>query len=594
MSQGRLIALITTYTIVLVSMWVWIVAAGLEPRLGLDLQGGVSANLIPAEGQEIDDEILDQTVATIRERVDALGVAEPDIARQGDTIQVQLPGVADQEQAREIIGRTAQLQFRQVLEVIPPSGVVTPDVQVIPTELPTDLLTEQPSDGAEDAEGVEEDGTEEEGTVELEPTEVSSEQTGEATESSEEPTESEATESPESSEEPSEDPLDVGATNESDPADIGETCDERSDVSIPDPDAEVVLCQRTYDPLNPEEELPRDQWNRLRLGPVGVSGANLTDASAQIQQGQLVENWFVALEFDSEGADDFAEVTGNLACLQGAQRQLAIVLDNIVEDAPPVAQEIVCGSGIEGGEAVINSRSEAEAKDLALVLRSGALPIQLDFGTFQTVSPTLGQDSLDAGLLAGLIGLVLVAIYLVFLYRGVGLAAVLELLMFGATTYGLIILLGQWIGFTLTLAGIAGIIVSIGIAADSSIIYRERYRDEVRAGRTIRTAADHAFTKAFRTNLTGNTVSFLAAVVLYILAVGPVRGFAFTLGLSTLVDTLLFATFTRGVFGLIARSPRLVDSKLMGLRAGVTSEQLALSANVKQGRRGRGKGKGRR
>lgn len=544
MSQGRLIALITAYLTALVALWVWIAAAGLDPRLGLDLQGGVSANLIPAEGQgEIDDELLDQTVATIRERVDALGVAEPDIARQGETIQVQLPGVADQEQAREIIGRTAQLQFRQVLEVIPPSGAVTP------TEEPT----AEPTDDASEA------ATDEEATDDA-----------------------------------SEDPLDVGATNVTDPAEVGETCDERSDVAVPDPDAEVVLCQRTFDPLNPEEELPRDQWNRLRLGPVGVSGANLTDASAQIVPGGLTQDWFVALEFDDEGAADFAEITANLACLQGTQRQLAIVLDNLVEDAPPLSQEIVCGSGIDGGEAVINSRSEAEAKDLALVLRSGALPIQLDFGTFQTVSPTLGQDSLDAGLLAGLIGLLLVALYLVFLYRGVGLAAVLELAMFGATVYGLIIVLGELIGFTLTLAGIAGVIVSIGIAADSSIIYRERYRDEVRAGRTIRTAADHAFTKAFRTNLTGNTVSFLAAVVLYILAVGPVRGFAFTLGLSTIVDTIIFATFTRGVFGLIARSPRLVDSKLMGLRAGVTSEQLALSANVKQGRRKGKKGKGRR
>ncbi len=203
------------------------------------------------------------------------------------------------------------------------------------------------------------------------------------------------------------------------------------------------------------------------------------------------------------------------------------------------------------------------------MLRTGALPIQLDILESKSVSPTLGRSSLQAGLLAGLIGLGLVAVYLLLLYRGIGLAAILELAMFGLITFGLIIVLGNTIGFALTLAGIAGIIVSIGIAADSSIIYRERYRDELRAGRTVRSAADKAFTSSFRTNLTGNTVSFLAAVVLYVLAVGPVRGFAFTLGLSTLVDTLLLATFTRSLFGLIARSPRLARSKIMGLRAGV-------------------------
>jgi protein-export membrane protein SecD len=203
------------------------------------------------------------------------------------------------------------------------------------------------------------------------------------------------------------------------------------------------------------------------------------------------------------------------------------------------------------------------------VLRTGALPLQLEFQEFRSVSPTLGRSSLQAGLLAGAIGLALVCAYLLFLYRGIGLAAIAELAMFGIVTYGLIVILGNTIGFALTLAGIAGLIVSIGIAADSSIIYRERFRDELRAGRTIRSAADKAFTSSFRTNLTGNTVSILAAVVLYLLAVGPVRGFAFTLGLSTVIDTLLLVTFTRWLFALIARSPRLARSKIMGLRTGV-------------------------
>jgi preprotein translocase subunit SecD len=488
-SQGRLITLVVAYLLLLAGLWAWILAAGLEPRLGLDLQGGVSANLIPAEGQgEVDEELLDQTVSTIRERVDALGVAEPDIARQGDTIQVQLPGVADQAQARDIIGRTAQLQFRQVVEELPPTNA--------------DL-------------------------------------------------------------------------SETATATAGQTCDERADLSVPDPDEEVVLCLRLTDEAG--EELPRDQWPRLRLGPVEVSGADLADARAEIVPGGLAQNWQTALEFDDEGAEAFQAVTGRLACVQGVGRQLAIVLDNVVEQAPPIAQDVPCEVGIPGGQAVVQANSESDARTLALVLRAGALPIQLDFGTFQSISPTLGQDSLDAALVAGVIGLLLVTAYLVLLYRGLGLLAAVEIVVGVATIVGMLIALGELVGFTLTLAGIAGIIISVGIAGDSSIIYRERYRDEVRSGRTIRTAADHAFTNSFRTNFTGAVVSFLAAVVLYLLAVGPVRGFAFTLGLSTIIDVLLFATFTRGMFGLVARSPRLASSRLMGLTAGVTAEQIELA-----------------
>ncbi|MDP8970497.1 MAG: protein translocase subunit SecD, partial [Actinomycetota bacterium] len=467
-----------------------------------DLQGGVSITLLPAPGQgQIDQGVLDQTVAIIRQRVDALGVAEPDIARQGETILVQLPGVADREQAVEVIGRTAQLQFRPVLEALPPGAP-------------------GPTEGA-----------------------------------------------------PAIPPGSPGAT------DAGPACEALTE-AVPPPDQEVVLCERTRAEPTPgappeqTQELPKEQWRKLRLGPVALGGADVTDARAQVDP-QSGLNWSVALELSDEGAAKFAEITGQLACIpQGApQRQLAIVLDGVVESAPQMSPEVVCNQGIVGGQAVITTGgSEAEAKQLALVLRTGALPIQLEFAEAKSVSPTLGRSSLQAGLLAGAIGLVLVAVYLILLYRGLGVAALLELAMFGATVYGIIILLGEVAGFALTLAGIAGVIVSIGIAADSSIIYRERYRDELRAGRTVRTAGDHAYRRAFRTNLTGNTVSFMAAAILYFLAVGPVRGFAFTLGLSTLIDTLLFMTFTRSLFGLITRSPKLGRSRVMGLRAGVAAE----------------------
>ena len=480
MSRKGLIASLIAFVLAVGAMWTAILALGWQPQLGLDLRGGVTITLIPAANQgEIDQERLDQTVSVIRQRVDALGVAEPDIARQGETIQVQLPGVADQQRAEEVIGRTAVLQFRRVLEIIPPG-----------------------SPGYEDA---------------------------------------------------------------------GGSCDDIVD-GPPPADEEVVLCGQEPDVADDAEQTDEDvPLTKYRLGPVEVAGEDVEDATAEIEQSGL--SWFVSLEFSRSGDQAFQQLTGELACEQvgSPTRQLAIVLDGRVESAPEVNADVACGQGISGG-GIITVGGEQEARDLAVVLRTGALPLQLEFAQSQSISPTLGRDSLVAGLQAGFVGLLLVALYMIALYRGLGVLAVLELAMFGVIVYGLVIVMGNTLRFTLTLAGIAGIIVSIGIAADSSIIYRERYRDELRSGRTIRTAADHAFAKAFRTNLTGNTVSFLAAAVLYLLAVGPVRGFAFTLGLSTLVDTLIFATFTRGMFGLIARSPRLVASRAVGLRSGVVSE----------------------
>lgn len=490
MRNGRLVAILVTFLVAVGALWGFIGLAGLSPQLGLDLRGGVSITLIPATGQgTVDTEVLDQTVQVIRNRVDGLGVAEPDIARQGETILVQLPGVEDQEQAQEVIGRTAQLQFRPV------TGILAP------------------------------------GDPEYDATECANPSAG-----------------------------------------------------PPAPDVDAVVCGTDETDLAPEdlESLPESltatlgQQLKYQVGPVAVPGDQVTDARAVLDQGGT--GYQVDLELDDEGAAAFAEVTGQLACAgEGTpQRQLAIVLDGVVESAPPMSQGVECGTGIPDGTAVITTGGgEESARELALVLRAGALPIQLDLATSQAVSPTLGRSSLDAGLLAGTVGLLLVGAYMIFLYRGIGIAAVLELAMFGIITTGLIVVLGEYVGFTLTLAGISGVIVSIGIAADSSIIYRERYRDEIRAGRTVRTAADHAFSNAFRTNLTGNTVSFLAAVVLYLIAVGPVRGFAFTLGLSTLVDTLIFATFTRSVFGLVARSPKLATSRWVGLRSDVIASDAA-------------------
>ncbi|CAN5911941.1 hypothetical protein BH23ACT10_BH23ACT10_32650 [soil metagenome] len=475
MSKKGLVAALAAFVIVVGAMWATIFALGWEPQLGLDLRGGVTITLVPAPNQgEVDQEKLDQTVAVIRQRVDALGVAEPDIARQGENIQVQLPGVADQQRAQDVVGRTAVLQFRRVLDEIPPGSPQYEEV-------------------GGDCNGI---------------------------------------------------------------------------INGPPPaDEEVLLCGQQPDLPDGADEAAEDvPLTKFQLGPVEVRGDQVEGATAELEQNGL--SWFVSLDVSREGDQAFQQLTGELACepVGSPTRQLAVVLDGRVDSSPEVNADVGCNQGISGG-GIITVGDEQEARDLAVVLRTGALPLQLDFEQSLSVSPTLGRDSLAAGLQAGVVGLLLVALYLIALYRGLGVLAVLELVMFGVIVYGLIIVLGNTLGFSLTLAGIAGIIVSIGIAADSSIIYRERYRDERRAGRTVRSAAEHAFRKAFRTNLTGNSVSFLAAVVLWLLAIGPVRGFAFTLGLSTLVDTILFAAFTRSTFGLVARSPKLANSRWMGLRA---------------------------
>ena len=298
---------------------------------------------------------------------------------------------------------------------------------------------------------------------------------------------------------------------------------------------------------------------KYELGPAELTGDNVEDAFVQLGSG--AQAFQVGLSLDDEGGAVFAAVTSDLACDrdQGRDGRFAIVLDNVVESTPGVNPTVACGVGITGGSATITTaggltreEQEQDANDLALVLRTGALPISLEASTFQTVSPTLGAESLQAGLLAGLIGLFLVALWLLWFYRWVGGIAVLEVAFYGVFIVAGITLMGELIGFALTLAGVAGIIVSIGITADSAIIFAERIRDEVNLGKTVRTAVVRAHESAWRTNLTGNTVTIAAATILYFLAIGPVRGFALMLGISSVLDLLIMYFFARPVAYLMA------------------------------------------
>lgn len=454
-----------------------VLGAGLRPLLGLDLQGGISAVYQPVlpvgEDAPADFEaILDETIEIIRSRVDALGVAEPDIARSGTDVIVQLPGVSDAERLRELIGRTAQLRFRPVLETFS-AGTEAYGELGIDCTLPS---AERDALGADDA---------------------------------------------------------------------GYLCGRGT--SVGEGELAVTIPGAIY-----------------LVGPAALSGDSIDDAFPVEQSGGFT----TSVSFDAEGDAAFAAITSDLACERDTGRPglLAIVLDGVVESAPSMNPDVRCGVGLTDGAVITSGELDREAQriaatDLALVLRTGSLPISLEPSTFEQVSPTLGAASLDAGLLAGGIGLLLVGAWLLFFYRWLGLVALSALVVFSTVVVGFIAVLGE-LGFALTLAGVAGIIVAVGITADSSILFIERIRDELALGKTVRSAALKAYASAFRTNLAGNTVTFAAAIVLYALAVGPVRGFALMLGLATVLDIVILAGFTRPVVFLMVSSGFLDRGRL--------------------------------
>ena len=494
---------VTLLVVLLASVYIGL---GNRPNLGLDLEGGISAvytaeleGEVPEEGIE---DVLDQTVEVIRARVDSLGVAEPDISRAGNDIIVQLPGISDAERVQDIIGTTAQLEFRPVQEVLPPGA---PGYDEGPDcSQPVDERPEVPAD--------------ESGLVCGSPTE-------------------------------------------------GATADADDDA----PEDEAAGDEAAGDEAA-GDEAAGDEVLKYRVGPVALTGERVADAFPTLGQG----GFEVALELDEQGAEEWAAITAELACRrdQGQPDMLAIVLDNVVESAPGMNPGVACGVGITGGQATITTgggnqaEQEAEAVDLSLILRTGALPISLSASTFDVVSPTLGTQSLQSGLIAGLIGLALVGVWLIFFYRTLGVVALAGLAIFGIVTLSLITALGA-VGFALTLAGIAGIVVAIGITADSSILFFERIKDEVNLGKTVRTSVKTAFASAFRTNLAGNTVTLSAAVILYFLAVGPVRGFALMLGMASILDIVIMTAFTRPLVYLMA------GTKLLNRRVVRAAEPVA-------------------
>jgi len=291
----------------------------------------------------------------------------------------------------------------------------------------------------------------------------------------------------------------------------------------------------------------RGGFNKYILAPAEVLGRQVTQASALLDP-QGASGWYVTLEFDGEGASKFGAMTTRLTSLPSPQNQAAIVLDGLVYSAPRINEPINTGNA-----QITGNFTQLESQDLANVLKYGALPLTFDRGEVQQVSPSLGADQLRGGLIAGILGLGLVVIYSMLYYRGLGIVSVSSLAVAAVMSLLSFILLGELIDFTLTLAGIAGAIVAIGITADSFIVYFERVRDEIREGKSVKSAVETGWVRARRTIIAADVVSMLAAIMLYIFAVGGVRGFAFTLGLTTIIDLIVVFLFTKPLMTILAK-----------------------------------------
>lgn len=477
------------------------------PRLGLDLQGGMTITLT-ATNPTVTPESLDLAVGIIQQRVDALGVGEASVTTMGDrNIIVSAPNVG-RDDLVDLVGATAQLEFRPVLDVA--MAMAAP---------------------------------EEEPTVDVDPLPRPQGGKGEVLEVNE--------------------VLAYQATED----------DYRS--------LDDYQCAEPVSEAMDEAQVACDEAGvyKYLLGPVGVQGQSVTDATAGIPQGEL--SWAVSLRFDGDGAQRFAALTQRLVSNPDPTNMFAIVLDGTVRSAATVQVPIT------NGEAQITGQfTPEEAQQLANVLKFGSLPLDFEPSQVESVSPTLGGEQLRVGLIAGLVGLAIVAVYAMFYYRGLGLVVLGSLVIAASMTYAAMVLLGTAVGFTLSLPAIAGAIVGIAVTADSFVIFFERIRDEIRDGRSLRSSILSGWKKARGTIVIADCVSLLSAVVLYALAVGGVQGFAFALGLTTLIDLAVVFWFTKPMVVLLGRTKFFGEGHRL---SGLSPEHLGVSRAQLLGRRARRK-----
>jgi preprotein translocase subunit SecD len=561
MRRTRPISLIVIVGIALVCLTATIAGKN-SPHLGLDLQGGASVVLTPKN--KVDSGQLNQAKAIISNRVDGLGVAEPDIHLEGNNIVVALPGVKNASRALGLVGATAELRFRPVVCVYPSNGdaaAASCGTALGITPVSTD--TTAPGDTSTTATTAPQATTST--TADLSGTTGTSQQQGFGVSSGEYAaalqTPSTTASTAPTTTAPATSSTAPGSTTSTTLSSTPSCGSYLTPESKDDANAQVVLLSA-----------PRKDTRPLCyvLGPTFLTGRAITSATAQIPNGQ----WQVALHLrgGESGIDTWnaaAEKCFNSdpSC---PTNQLAIVLDGVVESAPQIEPDnLQSGKGFSPFDkdqiSISGAFSEREAKDLALVLRYGSLPVELVPQTVQTVSATLGKDSLHAGLVAGFVGLALVAIYMLLYYRALGMVVVLGMAVWSALNYSIITYLSAKSGLALSLAGVTGIIVSVGVTVDSYVVYFERLKDEIHSGKTIRSSVDRGFQRAFRTIITADVSSFMGAALLYWLTVGAVRGFAFFLGLSTILDVIVTWSFTRPLVAMLSRSNFFTNARFIGM-----------------------------
>ena len=508
--------------------------AGWGPVLGLDLRGGVAVVLEPTEPTDTDS--LDQAIEIIRNRVDAIGVAEPDITRQDQNIVVQLPGVDDAQRALELVGQTAELRFRPVIATFNSNDAqqrfqaqtfleALNASQASTTTVPATATTEATAAETTEPETTEPETSTPDSTT-APPTTTPDTTTPDTT--TPDTTTPDTTTPDESAETTAADSTTTTVPVTTTTFDVSTAPDLEELLTQPDmedPDAVVALASL-------------DGTQFFLLGATEATGEIISTASASFN-GQ----WIVPVDFTSSGSDTFNELAA-----RNFGQQVAITVDGVVYSAPTIQ-----AAEFDGAATISGQFTEEEAKDLALVLRFGALPVELEPQTVQSISATLGQDALEAGIIAGLVGLLLVAIYMIAMYRLLGVVAMLSLVVSGAMLWFIIAWLGEWQGLALTLAGATGIVLSIGVAVDSNIVYYESIKEQVRRGRAVRSAADASFPGAFSTIVKADLASIIGAAILYTLTVGAVKGFALYLGIATLLDLLVSYVFMRPLVVLVTR-----------------------------------------
>lgn len=507
MGKRRLIVSLVLLIVIVASGLVANLVAGNTPALGLDLQGGASVTLQP-EGK-YDQRNLDVAVEIIRARIDSIGVAEPEIILQGGTVIVNLPGVKNHQQALDLIGRTGELLLRPVLQ----SGAL--NTNSVTTISGPETLNTVPVSGGPGSSRHPQTAT----TVAITPTTVGTSPTTETT--------------------------------------VPTTQDQPSQPQPSQP-------QLGTDPNDPTQTVLLLDKSGIAyvVGPAGGSGKVFkNDARADVQSGEWTVVVGLRSGFDGDvlwnqlAAECFNKTT---RCPTG---QLAMVLDGTVISAPTVREPSFTDTVQISG-----AFTATEARDLAKILEFGAVPVRFGVSQAQTVSATLGSDSLRAAIISGLVGILLVLLLLIAYYRLMALFVVAGLGISIALLWSVISFLSRTNGLALSLSGIAGIIVSIGIAVDSYIVFFERIKDEIRVGKTLKNSALRSFESAWRTIVAADTVSFIGAIVLWYLTVGSVRGFAFFLGISALTDIIVTYFFTRSAVLLFARSKRVQGRKILGIQ----------------------------